>query len=424
VVTDPTSNLQKYSEIKTNLANLQNKINTSKLQGAVLGEHDKFRLANPSFNTEENKKRILEYRNTPMSKRKNFMLETPVSINPSKVADFAMASTKRITDVTKLDKTKHYFINEKGESYDPDEYVANYKNIMSTMTDPYGRTELDNMRTLYGKSKTVNADGTYESFDDFVKHSAMGFLHKDTKSSTMTANPVAENNDRIAMQKYEADQRNALGWANLAVEKQANLDRQNMVKSGQFNPELAAQTKAAAIYNAFTGKGIAPSYLQSAFGSDPSQDIQLSGGSLIPMEKKDENGQTILKADGTPEYEMVPSTKQKIPRQQIIDAKPNKDGGMELTVRENQLDADGKPVHTDTKKNVTFEQFENGLNNMNGMKFTPQMQSGSAAFNQKVFGKENPTWEDYMKHFNKDKGKGGAGSSSTVPNAKDPAGLF
>lgn len=397
VISDPTSNIQKYGEFKQRLANLQSNIMTSKAHNAIYNENQKMMMLHPEFNTDENQQLMNNFSQAPMDQRKDFMLKTPNSFDPTAFANAAIASTRQVTNTETLSPNKHYIINSKGESYDPDEYVQNYASLLnSTMVN--GRTGMDNLKALYARMP-ADADGTKPSFDDVLRSTAMANLPKNATVTTFKPNEVAMSQDRINEQDLESKRQTALGYAKLAQDGKA-------LKQNEIKPEDGAEAKYLAMHDVLSGSGLNPEFGQNIYGSDPTQDITFQSG-----------GNPVFNADGTIALgQMTPIVKQKVPKEQFVSAAPDGSGGVRVTINENSLDKTGKIVSKPVVKDETYDQMKSSFNRIYGNKFTPQIASGSSGFNKKKLNTTNPTFDDLDQYF-----KGGTNSPAQQQQAAPAA---
>jgi hypothetical protein len=410
VISEPTRNIQKFGEFQSRLGNLQSKINVSTAHNAAYNENQKFLAEHPDWNTAENQEKMKRFAETPMSDRKEFLLTPPVSFDPVSFAKAAMASTKKVTSKEYLSKDKHYFVNEKGEYTDPNEYVKNYTTLLgSTMVN--GRTGMDNFRDLYNKIP-ADENGKKPSFDQVLRQTALANLDKDTKTVSMQANQVALAQDRIAQDERESKRQTALGYARLAMEGKA-------LKANEIKPEDGADAKYMAIYDVLHGDGLNQEYGQNIYGSDPAQAIKFQTGG-VPVPKYDENNKIIG-------METPPLVQQSVPKVQFLEAKPVAGHRIEIRLRENSQDPKtGELVSKDITRTESYDKMKSSFNRIYGNKFVTQIASGTSAFNRKTFKSTNPTVDDLVKRYRQEPVAQSANpkAPATQTKEKDPLGLF
>lgn len=400
VLSDPASNTQKYGEFKQRLAGLQAQIATSKAHNAIYQANQKDLLQHPDLNTSENHQAMQSFTNTPMSQRKNFLLKAPTTFDPAAASKIALAATKKVTDNETLSKGGTYIIGQKGEAYDPDLYYKNWTAAINSHTDAYGNTDLANLQKIYDKMP-ADANGDKPSFDDYLHGVAMGSLEQGKSAVTIKPNEAQIAANKLGEEYWAERLNNRAALARIAQEDRA-------LKAGQVKPEEGAEDKALLLYNAVHGKGVAPEFGQNIYGSDPDQDITVTTG-----------GSLVLDKDGKATGETSPVVKQKIPAKQYVSLVPDNRGGFLLNTVKNSLEG-GKLVSKPEQEPVTFEQASSDFNGLYGRKTAPQIASGTSMFNKKKLNTPNPTIDDLDKYFGKPIA---ATAAPAQPTADDPLGI-
>jgi hypothetical protein len=402
VIANPSTDINKYSEIRQQLGALKSQILTSRAHNAVYKENQKTLLLHPELNTDENQQAMQNFTKTPVGKRTGFLLKTPATYDPTTVAAEAMVSTGKVDSTQRLSANKKYIIGTDGTTFNADEYVEKFKKINDVKTDAYGRTGTQNMKAIYDK---MPAEIKPPSFEDYEHQVALATLPKDKKAVTITANQVAMNDARLAEDHWATKMQTALGYARLTQEGKA-------LKLNEIKPEEGAEAKYLALHSAMTGKGLNYEFGQNIYGSDPATDLTIQGGGQ-PL--KDDQGNFTG---------MSPITKQKIPVKQFETATPDGKGGLVVTSKINSLDKHGNVVSKPVTESVAYGQAQSDFNRIYGNKFTPAISSGSSIFNKKKLNTTNPAFSDLDKYF---RPKGAPATPAAAPAGvtdKDPLGLF
>jgi hypothetical protein len=395
-ITDPASDIQKYNEFRQRYASLKSQIAQSKAHNAILNENKKALLLHPELNTDENQQLINDFQQTPIDQRKDFLLKTPVSYDPTEAGKIASALTKQVSDKDVISKGGSYIVNTKGEYYDPEDFVNHYVNY-SRNHIVNGKSDLDNLKTIYDRMPAeIKADKT---FDEVVRENALANLPPSTKFVDIKPNQVNMEDKRLSEQRWEAKLQNALGYARLAQEDKA-------LRANEIKPEEGAEAKYLTLYNALSGKGLNYEFGQNIYGSDPTQDITVKVGGDVA---RDANGDLIPGS-------FTPVTTQKVPQKQFLSATSDGQGGLRIELRENKLDSKtGALVSHPVVQTVNYNQAASDFNRIYGNKFTTQIASGSSTFNKRKLNTTNPLITDLDKYYNN--GTPATPTPATAPTA-------
>lgn len=384
-IADPASNVQAWGNYQQKLANLQGQIALSKSHNAIYQENQKMLASHPEYNTDENQAMMNNYANTPMSKRRNFILKTPLSYDPTVFGKAAAANVGEKVDKDTLSKGGTYIVNSKGEYYDPNKFIADF-NALHQTTTINGAPAINQVQAIYNRSVangTVekNPDGTPITFDQFQSKNALANLPANFKAVTIKPNEAQIAANRLSFDYWKAKLDNSVDVARLAMQGDA-------LKANQIKPEEGAEAAALVRYNAFKGKGVPYEIGQNMWGSDPSTDVKFStGGGYV----KGDDGQ----------YHQAPTVEQKVPSKQFVSSTPDGHGNVINTFNVNQIDTQTGKLDTKTiQEKVSYDQSGSDVARIYGNKPAPQVASGITLFNRNKIKSTNPTLDDLDNYFN------------------------
>lgn len=388
VVGDPSSNIQKYGQLKEDYLNLKNQIETSKQHNTVFTTNQNAMLLHPEFNTDDNRAMMQDFVNTPMADRRTFLLKQPDSFDPEPAVKAAITTATRKVDQTDLSPDGNYLVTKKGEYIDADKAFANYNNNLNyTMYN--GKTGMQRMQEMYDRMPVDPQTGVKPPFQDVLKATFTKSLPQDTENVTKVANPVSEEQARLAQE--DKDQKRQIAFQREKLVQDTALTREKMeqdnkaINPNYVRPEDAAEAKAMAFTHVMHGLPLSTTFGQNAFGSDPARDMTIPGGYQ-------------LKDDGKTPDITKPLPSLKIPQVEFVAAQKNNNGGVTVLVEKNEVQ-NGKMVKIPIKTHLTQTEFADQLNGIYGPKFMHNVAAGTAAFNKHKLNKTNPSQDDLDKYF-------------------------
>jgi len=138
VVGNPNSNLQMFSELKKEEADLRTAVAQSKQQNVFLDKHREFLNQHPEWNTDANIKKLDSFSSLSRDQRQVFTLDAPMVLDVTTLAKAANEAARKKVAEAKTNGT--YIRTMEGTTYEDKSYNDALKTLYNSTGDKYGHS--------------------------------------------------------------------------------------------------------------------------------------------------------------------------------------------------------------------------------------------------------------------------------------------
>ena len=406
VIRNPTNNPEKFAELTQQEAELRGLLAQSQSHNAINTFNKNMIAQNPGWNTVDNQKKILDFENTPLEQRNDYLLKTPVTFNPVEYMQRVVAplAAQKIQQES-ISHDKNWINSQEGVTYSKDVVNRIFKTGLDNTVNN-GRKLGDDFDEGYNSLPSNMRKGL--SRDQYLNNMIDSLIPQSSLSNTIRANPVQSQIRSENFQAGEAAKTRNFEHSEGALNRnfqasESALNRQEREDqaeaAGKLNPIQAGETKARAIATTFSNGGSLDERSgQNVYGNnekvkkDVYQEMPVGTDENSLPEKaifykaKNKDGEDVIHLKtGTQDAPRISYTGS------TFDAKTGK-----ITVH--RIDnLTGKP--SDITR--TEDDAQTDFNRIYGEARANEMGAASARFNKKVIGKENASLADYKVHFAK-----------------------